>query len=181
MKKTILFVIIFTAFFVVLSANSVSYAQPYGTGYYDANVPYGTQTELSIATNGNVNIPITPTTGGTSATGTSQVTVTSTDVTGYMLYISALSSTSMNNSGTLLPASSNITPGALAVDTWGYNTNGSGNFAGITLANVLIDSTIGPVPSGNVTTVTYGIDLDLAKPAGVYTDSVVYTAVPQTD
>lgn len=181
MKKLVIFVIVLVATFINLSGASVSYAQPYGIGNYDVNIPYGSQTSLSIATDGNVSIPITPTTTGASASGTSHVTVTSTDVTGYKLYIRALTSTSMNNLGALLPASGNVTPAALVVDTWGYNTDASSNFAGITLSDVLIRSTLGPVPSGEVTTVTYGIDLDLAKPAGNYTDSVVYTAVPQTD
>jgi hypothetical protein len=181
MKKTILFIIFFSIIFVCYSTSSISYAQPYGMGLYDANVPYGSQTSLSISTSGNVNIPITPTTSGVSATGTSQVTVTSTDVTGYKLYIRALSSTSMNNLGTPLPASANASPAPLAVDTWGYNTDASSNFTGISLSDALIHSTSGPVSSGEITTVTYGIDLDLAKPAGNYVASVVYTAVPQTD
>lgn len=181
MKKTILFIILFLIIFVCYSTSSISYAQPYGVGLYDSNVPYGSQTSLSISTNGNVNIPITPTSSGSSVTGTSQVTVTSTDVTGYKLYIRALSSTSMDNLGTPLPTSTNSSPAPLAVDTWGYNTDASVNFTGISLSDALIRSTTGPVSNGETTTVTYGIKLDLAKPAGNYVASVVYTAVPQTN
>ena len=164
-----------------LASSSISYAQPYGKGIYDANVPYGNLTSLSIATSGNVTIPITPTNSGVLATGTSTVTVTSTDVMGYKLYIRALSSSSMDNLGTPLPASANVTPAALAVDTWGYNTDASSNFVGITLNDLLIHAITTPASSGDITTVTYGIKLDFAKPAGQYTASVVYTAVPQTD
>lgn len=181
MKKTILFINFFAIIITCFVITSVSYAQPYGTGIYNEDVPYGGETSLSISTDGNVNIPITPTTSGVSANGTSQITVTSTDVTGYKLYIRALNSTDMDNLGTPLPASANSTPAALAVNTWGYNTDASSDFVGITLTDVLIRSTTVPVSSGENTNVTYGIKLDLAKPAGNYVVSVVYTAVPQTD
>jgi len=159
----------------------ISYAQPYSKGVYGANVSYGSQTSLSIATNGNKSIPITPTVSGVMATGTSVVTVTSTDVKGYKLYIRALSNTNMNNLGALLPASANGSPAALATNTWGYNTDASSNFAGISLSDALIRSITVPASSGDITNVTYGIKLDMSKPAGNYVANIVYTAVPQTD
>lgn len=157
-------------------------AQPYGIGLYNENVPYGNQTSLSIATSGNVTIPnITPTSGGTLGTGTSTVTVTSTDVVGFKLYVRSLTSTNMNNLGATIPASANGSPAALAADTWGYNTNASTNFVGMTLSDVLIKSITGPASTGDGTTFTYGMNVDLVKPAGNYTTSVIYTAVPQTN
>jgi len=180
-KKTTSLLAIILIFLINIIFAPVSSAQPYGKGVYDAVVPYGSQTSLSIATNGNITIPITPTTSGVLATGTSTITVTSTDVKGYKLYIRALSDTNMNNLGTLLPASANVSPASLAVNTWGYNTDTSTNFAGLTLSDVLIRSITTPASSGDVTSVTYGIKLDLAKPAGNYTSTVIYTAVPQTD
>ena len=176
MNKTILIL----AIVVGVMIPSVSYASPYGVGVYGANVPYGSQTALSISTNGNVSIPITPTTSGVLATGTSTVTVTSTDVKGFKLYIRALTNTNMNNLGALLPASANGTPAALATNTWGYNTDASNNFVGLTLTDTLIRSITVPASSGDATTVTYGMKLDLAKPAGNYVTTVIYTAVPQT-
>jgi hypothetical protein len=180
-KKSTSYIVTLLTTIISLSTGSICLAQPYGKGLYDINIPYGSQTSLSISTNGNVNIPITPTSAGVSASGSSQVTVTSTDVTGYKLYIRALSDTNMENLGTPLPASANGTPAALAMDTWGYNTDASSNFAGITLADVLIHSTTGPMKTGEITTVTYGMKLDLAKPAGNYVAQVIYTAVPQTN
>jgi hypothetical protein len=179
-KTTLILTVIVTLLFGVLAPSS-SYASPYGKGVYGANVPYGGQTALSIATSGNVTIPITPTTGGVLATGTSTVTVTSTDVTGYKLYLRALTNTNMNNLGALLPASANGSPAALATNTWGYNTNASTNFTGLTLTDVLIHSITGPASTGDATIVTYGMKLDLAKPAGNYVATVIYTAVPQTN
>ena len=178
-KKTLIITTILTVL-LSLFVPSTSYAQPYGKGIYNADVPYGNQTSLSISTDGNVEIPITPTSSGASASGTSQVTVSSTDVMGYKLYIRALDNTYMDNLGDQLPASANGSPAPLAINTWGYNTDASSNFVGITLSDVLIRSNSSPVTS-EITTVTYGISLDMAKPAGNYTASVVYTAVPQTD
>jgi len=180
-KKTILITVFVTTIFAISSTPLISYAQPYGKGVYNENVPYGSQTELSIATDGNVSVPITPMTNGVLATGDSTVTVTSTDVVGYKLYIRALASTDMDNLGTPLPASANGSPAPLATDTWGYNTDAGTDFVGITLSDVLIRSRTTPVSSGENTVVTYGIKLDLAKPAGNYVASVVYTAVPQTN
>ncbi|CAN5413046.1 hypothetical protein BH10PAT4_BH10PAT4_1010 [soil metagenome] len=164
-----------------LTSNAV-HAQPYGKGIYNENVPYGGQTSLTIATSGNVTIPtITPTTSGVLGTGTSTVTVTSTDVKGFKLYVRSLTSTNMDNLGATVPASANGLPNPLAVNTWGYNTDASANFVGTTLTDVLIKSLTTPASSGNVTTFTYGLKVDLAKPAGNYSTSVIYTAVPQTD
>lgn len=179
-KTTWILAIILTLIFGVI-ISPISYASPYGKGVYGANVPYGGQTSLSIVTSGNVSIPITPTTSGVLATGTSIVTITSTDVMGYKLYIRALTNTNMNNLGSLLPASGNVTPLALATNTWGYNIDASSNFVGITLVDTLIRSITVPASSGDATTLTYGMKLDLAKPAGNYVATVIYTAVPQTD
>jgi len=179
-KKTIpITVIIFTVILTFFSS-SISFAQPYGKGLYNANVPYGNQTSLSISTNGNVTIPITPTVDGALASGVSAVTVSSTDVVGYKLYIRALGSTNMDNLGTPLPASANGSPAALAVNTWGYNTDASTNFVGISLADTLVRSVPTPI-TNDVTNITYGMKLDFAKPAGNYVATVVYTAVPQTN
>lgn len=179
-KTTLVFGLII-ALFLGMTLPAISYASPYGRGVYGANVPYGSETSLSIATNGNVTIPITPTTGGTLATGASAVTVTSTDVMGFKLYVRALSNTNMNNLGALLPASANGVPAVLATNTWGYNTDATSNFVGLTLTDTLIRSITTPASTGDVTSVTYGMKLDLAKPAGNYVATVIYTAVPQTD
>lgn len=181
MKKTTWVLGFILAVAVGVALPSIVNASPYGKGVYGANVPYGSQTSLSIATNGNVTIPITPTTSGVLATGTSTVTVTSTDVMGYKLYLRALTNTTMNNLGALLPASANGSPAALAINTWGYNTDASSNFTGPTLTDALIRSITVPASTGDITSVTYGMNLDFAKPAGKYVATVIYTAVPQTN
>lgn len=156
-------------------------AQPYGRGVYGANVPYGSQTSLTISTDGNISIPISPTDGGTLGTGLSTVSVTSTDVVGYKLYIKSEGSSNMVNGAATLPASGNGSPAALSVNTWGYNTDGSSNFVGILSTDTLIKSTTGPFTTADTTAVTYGVKVDNAKPAGNYAVTVTYTAVPKTD
>lgn len=181
MKKTITILSFSLALFISVAVSPFASAQPYGKGLY-GQVQYGDETSLSIATDGNITIAsITPVTGGTLATGNSVVTVTSTDVKGFKLYVRSLTSTDMDNQGALVPASGNGSPATLAVNTWGYNTDASANFVGMTLSDVLIKSLTIPASSGDVTTFTYGINIDLSKPAGNYSTSVIYTAVPQTD
>lgn len=180
MKNRILLV---TAMIVAtfITPSTIS-AQPYGKGKYDTNVPYGSETSITISTSGDVSIPITPTEAGTLGTSNSTVTVTSTDVVGYKLYIRASgATTNMVNGPDTLPASANGSPATLATNTWGYNTDGSNNFVGINLTDTLIKNTTGPFGSGDNTTVTYGVMIDNSKPAGNYSTTILYTAAPKTD
>jgi hypothetical protein len=158
----------------------VAVAQPFGVGKYNENVPYGSATSLTISTSGNVAISVTPTDAGTLGTATNNVTITSTDVVGYQLYINSLSSTDMANGAYTIPASANVVAGALVSDTWGYNTDASANFVGMTTTQEMIKNAIGPFSSGDTTVVTYGVKVDNAKPAGNYSTTVVYTVAPQT-
>jgi hypothetical protein len=169
------------AFVLVLGSSSRLAAAPFGKGVFGANIPFGAETTLSISTSGDVNIQVTPTESGTLGTANNTVTVTSTDVVGYKLYIRALSSTNMTNGASTIPASANGSPAALATNTWGYNTDGSSDFVGISASDTLIEDADGPYSSGDDTTVKYGVKVDNTKAAGNYTTSVVYTAVPQTD
>jgi len=164
-----------------LLITACAHASPYNAGKYNANVPYGGQTQLTISTSGAVTIPINPSAAGTLGSSSGTVTVVSTDVVGYKLYIRALSSTNMTNVGAILPASVNSSPTALASNTWGYNLDASTNFTGITSTDVLIRSATQPYTSGDITTVTYGVKIDQSKPAGNYSSTVIYTAVPQTN
>lgn len=179
MKKTIVFIIFLLITVINLISPSISHAAPYGKGVYGIST-YGAETSLTISVGSNVNISITPTESGVLASSSSSVTVTSTDVTGCILYIRALTSTDMNNLGALIPASANVALTPLVVNTWGYNVDGSNDFIGISLTDTIFKSITGPIVA-SITSVKYGVKLDLVKPAGQYTASVVYTAVPQTN
>lgn len=156
-------------------------AAPYGAGVYDANVLYGGETQLSISTSGDVSMNLTPTGGPTSTSASGTVTVTTSDVNGYRLYIRGLTSSDMVNGSNTLPASAHVIPGSLVVNTWGYNLDASSDYAGLTTDDVLIRSTTAPDTTGDVTTVTYGANVDNATAAGFYTSNIVYTAVPHTN
>lgn len=156
-------------------------ANPFGQGVFGADVPFGTETNLTIALGGNVSLNLTPSGGNFEGTGSHTLTVTSTDVVGYRLYIYAPSSTAMTSGSETIAASGNGSPAALATNTWGYNTTGSTtNFIGVTSTPALLKDANGPYKNGDNTTVTYGVKVDSTKGAGDYAASVVYTAVTES-
>ncbi len=155
-------------------------AAPYGEGKYDANVPYGGETSLSISAGAAINLSISPSPTGTLASSSGTVTVYSTDVVGYKLYIRAVGSTNMVQGGSSIPASSNVSLAPLAINTWGYNVNASSDYLGITTSDALLKDATGPFSAGDATQVYYGLNLDRTKPAGSYSSNVMYTAVPET-
>ncbi|MEO6513272.1 MAG: hypothetical protein ABIR37_01175 [Candidatus Saccharimonadales bacterium] len=163
------------------SFSSTVAASPFGQGVFGADVPFGSATSLSIALGGNVSLNLTPSGGTFSGSGSHTITVTSTDVVGYKLYAYSPGSTTMTYAGETIPASGNTTAGSLAVNTWGYNTDGSTNYLGMTTSPSLIKDTTGPSKSGDNTTVKYAVLTDITKGAGSYTVSVVYTAVAEND
>lgn len=156
-------------------------ASPFGQGVFGAHVPFGSVTSMSINLGANVNLTVAPSGPNFVGTGSHTITVTSTDVVGYSLYIYARGSTAMTNGTDTIPASTNGTAAPLAVNTWGYNTNGSTNYLGITNTPALLMTATGPYESGNNTTVTFGVLTDITKSSGTYTTNVTYTAVALTD
>lgn len=156
-------------------------AAPFGEGKFGADIPFGSLTSLAIALGGNVSFSLTPSGNNFSATGSHTITVTSTDPVGYKLYARSLSSTNMTSGSDTIAASVNGSPAPLAVNSWGYNIDGSSNFLGMSTVPALLKDAIGPYKNGDNTTVTYGVLTDITKGAGDYTTSVVYTAVSSTD
>lgn len=163
--------------FVLLALQQVASASPFGQGNFGADVPFGATTSISISLGGNVTLSLVPNGSNFTASGSSTVTVTSTDVNGYDLYIYNASSSSLVNGGLSIPASSNTSEAPLATNTWGYNTDGSSNYIGLTTSPVLLTSATGPFETGNTTTVTYGVLTSIVTAEGTYTGHVTYTAV----
>jgi len=156
-------------------------ASPFGQGVFGAHVPFGSLTSLTISLGGNVSLNLAPSGSTFVGSGSHTITVTSTDVVGYSLYIYGAGSTDMTNGTDTIPASSNGTGAALATNTWGYNIDGSSSYLGLTTHPVLLKTAIGPYESGDNTTVTYGVVTDITKSSGSYTANVTYTAVALTD
>lgn len=152
-------------------------ASPFGQGVFGEDVPFGADTSLSIALGGNVSINLTPNGPNFTGTGSHTLTVTTTDVVGYRLYAYSPGSNVMTNGSETIPASSNSSPAALGINSWGYNTNASSNFVGMLTTPALIKEANGPYKNGDNTTVTYSAITDITKGAGAYTVGVVYTVV----
>lgn len=175
--------VLFSAVLLTIAGNYSAMASPFGQGVFSADVPFGSDTSMSISLGGNVQLDATNDGGGTySGTGAHTITVTSTDVVGYRLYLYTPGSTALVNGSETIPASGNTVLGSLAVNTWGYNTMGStSNFVGIASSPVVIKDATGPHKNGDDTTVTYGVKVSSTKGAGQYTASVVYTAVGKSE
>jgi hypothetical protein len=153
-------------------------ASPFGQGVFGADVPFGSGTSLSISLGGDVSLGLTPNGANFSGTAAHVVTVTSTDVVGYILYAHTTSATNLTNGSATIAASSNGSAAALAVGTWGYNTDGSlTNFLGMKSTDSVIKEANGPYKSGDATTITYGALVGATQAAGNYSTAVTYTAV----
>lgn len=159
-----------------LAQFSPAHASPFGKGVYGADVPFGSLTSLSIDLSGSVGMTLVPDSGNLYGTGSHDVTVTSTDVVGYSLYIHNPTDTDMVSGGNDIPASGNTVAAPLSINTWGYNTDASSNFIGLTTSQVLINDRDGPFKNGDDTTVTYGALVDTSKGSGTYTVDITYTA-----
>jgi hypothetical protein len=155
-------------------------ASPFGWGVFGADVPFGSDTSLSIALGGDVALNMVPSGPNFTATSSHTITVTSTDVVGFKLYGYTPGSSTMVNGSETIASSANGSPSSLAVNTWGYNTDASANFMGLTTTPRLLKDTSGPSKSGDNTTVTYSVLADNTKGAGAYKVAVTYTVVAES-
>lgn len=177
LKRTAVFKVGVVVLTIAMLQGTVG-ASPFGQGVFGADVPFGSVTSLSIDLGSNVSIPLSPSGNLFTGTGSHTVTVTSTDVVGYKLYVHSLNGTDLSDGTTNIPASGNGSAAPLATNSWGYNTTGStSDFIGMKTYSVPIKETTGPFKNGDATTVTYGAKTDITKPATSYQVSIVYTAV----
>lgn len=135
---------------------------------------------ISVSSTPTVGIAVTPTSSGAEATANDTITVDSNDADGYNLTLENDATLTMAGSqgGTLAKTAGTYgTPAALDTNAWGYRLGAwtAGTYAGVEDAAQNIRSTTATA-AGEVTTVTYGVKVSTAVPAGVYTDSVTYTA-----
>lgn len=165
-----------TTVWLALPSSLVS-AQPFGKGVYGADVPFGSLTTLSIGLSNTVGMTLTPSGANLYGTGSHVVTITSLDVVGYELYTHNPADTSMSNGTDTIAASGNTTGAPLAINTWGYNIDGSSHFVGLTTSQELLRNEDGPFKNGDDTTVTYGALVDKTKSSGTYTVDITYTAI----
>lgn len=197
MKKLMFFTLLLLTFVLP----SVLSAAPYGTGAY-GSCEYGDGgCFITISTTGLVELSLAPAGGAVVTVAKDDVTVTTNSNSGYELRLESSSATenSLVNGGEDIPTTSATagSPATLAVNEWGYRLDGelgfgagptsavtnqsssSLTFAGIPLlgAAQLIKTTATSAPTGDTTAVWYGAHVDVTKPQGTYTQTVLYTAV----
>ena len=154
---------------------------------------------ISISTSTSVGISVLPTSGGVVSSASDTVTVNTNNSTGYTLTMTdANADTSLTNGANTITAhaGTQASPTALAVNTWGYRVVSVGGFGATAYSgesNIASSSstwagvpalgspntlkTTGTTATNDVTTVWYGVRASTAKPSGIYTDTVTYTAV----
>lgn len=197
-RTIIVATIAFVAFIagIVSSVGAINYsAGTYGTCTYNT-------CSISLVSGATVAVNVTPTSSTSCSVQSNSVTATTDSSTGYTVTVNNKdTSTTLNG-----PTSNTITstsgtaasPAALIANTWGYRVDSVAGFgAGPTSAatNIAIPSlqfaaTPSSAASGGVirntstadgssvaTPVWYGVCADASKPAGTYTDEIVYTAV----
>lgn len=181
----------------VSSAQAINYsAGTYGSCTYDT-------CSISLSTGATVNVNVTPSGGSTTCSVQSNSVTASTDAsTGYTVTVNNFdTSTTLNGPSANTIASVSGTPAspaALSANTWGYRVDSVAGFgAGPTSAATNV-TTVPSVPfastpssasaggiirttssgdTGVATSVWYGVCVNSSKPAGTYTDGIVYTAV----
>lgn len=135
---------------------------------------------ISVSSADTVAISVTPTGSGAEASADDTVTVDSNDADGYTLLLENDTTLTMAGSqgGTLAKTAGTFAvPAALDTNSWGYRLSNfaAGTYAGVEDVAQEIKSTT-TTASADATVVTYGVKVNTAVPAGVYTDSVTYTA-----
>lgn len=163
-----------------LMPQSPVYASPFGQGVFGADVPFGSNTSMSITLGGDVSLNLAPSGSNFTGSDSHTVTVTSTDVVGYRLYVQSPSGNAMTNGSYTIPASNNSSPAPLAIDSWGYNTDGSSDYLGMLTTPSIIKDADGPYKGGDDTTVHYSALASITKGAGDYVVGIVYTAVSKS-
>lgn len=152
---------------------------------------------ISISTQTTVAFAVTPTLAGSASSASDTVTVSTNRNSGYNLKLEDNDATNtLSGPGTIAATSGSFAlPAAMSADSWGYRVDGAGTFgAGPTNAQTDAASLAGTwaaVPvlgspntikttastaSGDTTTVWYGAFVTTAKPDGLYSDVVKYTA-----
>ncbi len=171
----------------------------YGSGNY-GNCDYGSCT-ITLGSSGSVSVNVTPSSSGACTVQSDAVTVTTDSTTGYTLTATTSSTTTnMTSGGNAIPSTSatQTSPSVLTGDQWGFRVDNLGGFgtgpttaqtngtipgltfAGIPASNGTPDQlahTSAPASSGATTKLWYGVCANTSVPSGIYSVSVLYTAV----
>ena len=168
-----------------------------GTGPASATAT-DTPIYISVTSSATVSINATPTDASRTSSSSHNITTSTNAPNGFNLSLAmAGTNRSLVNGGQTIGATSGTfaAPGALGMNTWGFRVPGTGGFGtgGTTETNVansaytwagvpastspvVIRSTSAPAEN-NLTTVLYGMRINMQKPSGTYSGTVIYTAV----
>ena len=188
---------------LALICNGLAMAYPsgtYGSGAY-GSCEYGVACSISLTSNGNVSLSVTPTSSGSCTIQNDSATVFTDDTNGYTLTLadSGTNTALVNGSSSINATSGTIaSPTTLTGNSWGYRVDGLGGFgigptigqsnishgsitfAGIEASDQLADTiatTSGAADPAVTTPVWYGACADTSVSSGAYTTQVIYTAV----
>ena len=172
----------------------------FGSGTYGW-CQYGVACSISLSSNGNISLNVTPNSSGSCTIQSDTATVFTDDSNGYSLTLADSSTgTSLINGSATINATSGTfaSPSTLTGNSWGYRVDGVGSFgsgpttaqtnaargstlfAGIEASNQTADtiaSTAVAADPSVTTTVWYGVCADTSVSSGSYTTQVIYTAV----
>lgn len=169
----------------------------YGSGTYNS-CAYSTacnNTTISISSGPSLSLNVNFNTLPACAAANDNVIVSTNSATGYSLLINSF------NSGGYLTGATNISstsgsrssPVTLSINTWGYRVDSlagfgaipsnylTASYAAVPVATTdLIAQTSAPATNAS-TAVWYGVCVDTSIPSGSYTDTIVYTAVANSN
>lgn len=200
MRKWIIITVILAGSFITQQ----TLAAPYGVGVYN-DCAYSDDCYISIATSEEVLLSVTPIAAGIYTIAKDEVTVSTNVSTGYELSMWSTDSDSVSSLEMIGSPSNKIpstgalpsSPTTLPMNTWGYRIDNIDNFGSgptsavenqmssdLTFANIPTDTAPSPepikttatsAPTGDTTTLWYGIRVDLEKPSGIYTTTLRYS------
>jgi hypothetical protein len=190
---------------IIIGASIGSLALAYPTGNYGSGTygwcEYGTVCSITLVSDGNITLNVTPTSGGSCTIHSDTASVQTDDTNGYVLTLAdTTTNTSLVNGSHSITAGSGTlaSPAALTSNSWGWRVDSLGSFgSGPTTAqdNVSPDSTsFAAIQSSSdtpdtiatsstaadpavVTTVWYGECANTSVVSGSYATTVTYTAV----
>lgn len=172
----------------------------YGSSTY-GSCQYGVTCSISLSSNGNISLNITPTSGSKCTIQSDSATVLTDDSNGYTLTLadSGTNTALVNGAATINATSGTFaSPAVLTGNSWGYRVDGLGSFgsgpttsqsnvspgsalfAGIKSSIQTVDtiaSTSSAADPAVTTTVWYGACANTSVSSGAYTTQVIYTAV----
>ena len=172
----------------------------FGSGTY-GSCEYGVTCSISLTSNGNISLDITPTANGSCTINSDSAAVLTDDSNGYTLTLSdsGTSTALINGAATINTTTGTVgSPTTLSGNSWGYRIDGLGGFgagpttsqsnisrpstvfAGIVASNQTaetIATTSGAADPAVTTTVWFGACADTGVSSGAYSTQVLYTAV----